>query len=57
MLLTPFRVFWRIFMSVYVYLEFHRTAVSEVSKVHPISANNFRNFLYGVDNKVEPSFS
>ena len=25
------------FMSVYIYLEYHRTAVSKVSKVHPIS--------------------
>ena len=25
-------------MSVYIYLQYHRTAVSEVSKVRPISA-------------------
>ena len=35
-----------IFVSVYIYLEFHRTAVSEVSKVHPISAYRWNLILF-----------
>ena len=38
MLLSSFPGFLPVFMSVYIYLEYHCTAVSEVSKVRPISA-------------------
>ena len=35
-----------IFMSIYIYLEFHRTAVSEVSKGCPISAYRWNLILF-----------
>ena len=34
------------FMSVYIYLQYHRTAVSEVSKVRPISAYRWNLILF-----------
>ena len=37
-LLSSFPRFLPVFMSIYIYLEYQHTAVSEVSKVCPISA-------------------
>ena len=46
MLLSSFPGFSPVFMSVYIYLEYHCTAVSEVSKVHPISAYRWNLILF-----------
>ena len=41
------------FMSVYIYLQHHRTAVSEVSKVHPISAYRWNLILFVARHVIE----
>ena len=46
MLLSSFPGFSPVFMSVYIYLECLCTAVSEVSKVHPISAYRWNLILF-----------
>ena len=41
------------FMSVYIYLQHHRTAVSEVSKVRPISAYRWNLILFVARHVIE----
>ena len=55
MLLSSFPGFSPVFMSVYIYLEYHCTAVAEVSKVRPISAYQWNLILF-VAGRVIKSF-